>query len=94
MATLKHYHTYKKVRQGSNQFRCQHPECSHLTVKDLIEGKKAICNGCAKEFILDNEALKRIYPKCSDCIDLGRKIAPRIEEDIVEEIILDLKVGS
>ena len=94
MAILQHYHTYKRVRQGSNQFRCIHPECSHLTVKDLLEGKKALCNGCAEEFILDNEALKRIYPKCLSCINLGKKKSDKIEAKIIEEIMNDLKVDS
>lgn len=64
----KHIHTYKQVRAGSNQFKCIHPECTHLNTKELIKGKIALCNGCTSEFILTAESLRRVYPKCSKCI--------------------------
>jgi len=82
----KHLHTYKQVRAGSNQFKCIHPECTHLSTKDLIKGNLALCNGCANEFILTGEALRRVYPKCSNCIKGSKNSIETIEEEIQKKI--------
>lgn len=91
--TLKHCHTYKKVSQSSNQFRCLHPDCSHLIHVDLLEGKRAICNGCARDFILTKQSLKRIYPKCSECINSGKTTNVQIDSKLSEELLKDFGVS-
>jgi len=82
----KHLHMYKQVRSGSSQFKCIDPECTHLSTKSLIKGNLAICNGCAKEFVLTTEALRRVYPKCNNCIKGNTDSIESIEEEIQKNV--------
>ena len=77
MAAKKHLHTYERRRRSKTTYRCIDPECTHLAQKWLIEGKKAICRFCGREFILDREALRRKNPRCLSCSDTKQARAVR-----------------
>ena len=93
----RHLHTYRQVKSGSNQYKCQHPDCTHLSTRALIKGNRAICNGCTEEFILTSESLRRALPKCNSCIKSLVKTkkedeitASAIDESAMENLVKDL----
>jgi len=77
MAARKHLHTYERKARSKTTYRCIDPECTHVAQKWLIEGKKAICRFCGRDFILDREALRRKNPRCVWCSDTNQAKAVR-----------------
>jgi len=51
-----------------------------------LDGKKSICWGCDREFVLDIDALQEDYPKCEDC-----RNAPFTNAELDEMLILQIK---
>jgi len=70
-----------------NQFMCVDPDCSHTQSRNLLIGKRAQCNACGSEFVLDYYALTRKVPKCFICRrekrSKGRLIDPSVIKDIL-----------
>lgn len=68
----KHLHTYERVKGSTTRYRCIHPDCTHFTLKSLLKGVRAVCNGCLESFIMSGESLRRVRPKCQNCIRSGK----------------------
>lgn len=80
MAVKDHLHIYEKVgNKDSTQFRCNDPDCSHLSQYALIEGKRAICGRCYNNFILTKKSLKWKVPHCDRCTR-GKKGIEEVEK--------------
>lgn len=73
MPAKKHIHTYERSKQNQNYYRCIDPDCTHREHKDNILGKRAACRFCKKQFILDQEALRRKDARCPACRRAGRR---------------------
>lgn len=74
--TPKHVHRYEKTVLGKNGytvFRCNLPACSHYVHEKLVAGKRALCNRCGGEMIMDTRAMKLTKPHCSECIQVRKK---------------------
>jgi len=82
MPALKHVHTFERIKGKPDQYRCVHPDCSHINSKELMLGKRAKCI-CGQEFYLDRYQLKLKNPHCNDC---SRSTAVRVDSNISDVI--------
>lgn len=86
---MKHLHTYQRLKSNKKRYKCIHPDCNHISFKELILGKRASCNGCLNAFILDKSSLRLASPKCENCRK-ARKIkdtVPLISQQGLENIL-------
>jgi len=90
MPVLDHLHTYERIKDRPEYFKCIHPLCYHFIHKDLLELKKAMCR-CGDSFILNREELKKKSPKCSNCIKTrNRKSNSSLRTEEIAGVIEDL----
>jgi hypothetical protein len=66
-----HLHKYERVTLGKSYvvYRCQLPGCAHYIRKELVKGKKCICNRCLQPMILDSFAMQFVKPHCRACTE-------------------------
>jgi hypothetical protein len=76
MPSIKHTHTYVKYKNRPGYFRCNDMKCTHFIDQERILGKLSKCNFCGNEFILTEEDLRRVRPRCLNCSNT--KIAKRL----------------
>lgn len=94
MAVKQHLHTYQRVgRNGSKRYRCTDPHCTHVSYKDLLEGKAASCPECGREFILDSYCFKLKVPKCPECSNEKRRKEEYREKEQFKETV-DKVIGD
>jgi hypothetical protein len=63
----RHYHTYQRMKTKSGRkdvYRCLHPECSHYSNKEMIDGKTARCFFCHALYQLSPKSLRLKTPHC------------------------------
>lgn len=67
--TTAHVHKLKKhkYKTGNTVFFCTLPDCHFKIDAPLALGKRALCNICSGEFIMNEYALKLIKPHCEKC---------------------------
>ena len=69
MPSLKHLYTYER-KKDKLYYRCVHPDCTHFTKREDLEGKRALCK-CGEEYIITNKRPQRHFqlaiPKCENC---------------------------
>lgn len=66
----KHVHRLKKhkyVKTGNVIFFCTLPDCHFKIEAALSLGKRALCNICGEEFIMNEYTVKLTTPHCSNC---------------------------
>jgi len=90
---MKHYHTYERMKDRREYYRCIHPDCSHYIKKTLLHGKRAACL-CGDTFILTHAQLRLRKPHCPNCPtrkDLKtrhvRKAKDKVTLQVIEEIL-------
>lgn len=72
--------TYKTT--GSHVFFCTLPDCYFKTEPELLLGKRAICNRCGHEFIMNQYSITLVKPHCDDCtIKRGNHYEKRANAD-------------
>lgn len=92
MPNKNHVHTYALYKKRSGKavadkvFKCMHPECTHYAEYERVVGKKSCCNNCGAEFILDWEALQRVYPRCLNCTNSKKGRAAQTAEQIMKAL--------
>lgn len=88
MPSLKHSHTYKRRDSNHGYYFCIHPKCSHVSPKDVLEGKLATCPECFKEFKIVKKDLtrKKVYLRCEDC-KKGCERKEKIQEVNLEDMM-------
>lgn len=96
----KHIHTYQRISDRPDYYRCIHPTCTSFTRKSLLIGKLGLCPNCQNEFVLDREKLKRVKPLCDNCCNTKtakekRRIAniPELAE-VLANVQLDEPKGN
>lgn len=64
-----HIHKLKRHRypSGNAVFFCILPDCQFKIDVPLALGKRAICNICGEEFIMNEYTIKLAKPHCQDC---------------------------
>lgn len=70
MAKLQsHLHKLRrhKYSSGNAVFFCISPDCHYRIDVGLALGKRAACNICGNEFIMNEYTIKLAKPHCSDC---------------------------
>ena len=67
MPSQDHIHTYQRISDRPDYYRCIHPTCTSFTKKSLLVGKLGLCPNCQAEFVLSREKLKRVRPLCDNC---------------------------
>lgn len=82
MPSLKHLHTFERVKIKKDVYRCIHPDCSHYTKKDYLRGKRAKCI-CGNDFIVTAKALRLKHPHCDAC----SKILKTSKIEIIEQVL-------
>lgn len=84
MRSIDHIHKYRRRKYNKLYYYCIHPECSHTIHRDLLLGKRAICNRCEEPFIINSTSLQRVKPWCcnKDCPNLTG------ETDLIESLVL------
>lgn len=65
----KHVHKLKKHKYptGNTIFFCVLPDCHFKIDSALALGKRALCNICGNEFIMNEYSLKLVKPHCNNC---------------------------
>lgn len=83
MSSMKHPHTYERIKGTKDRYRCIHPDCSHWIFKHMMRGKRATCV-CGNTFILTADSLLLKNPHCENC----HRNAPakRQREDVLEQM--------
>ena len=84
----RHLHTYERIRDRPDYYRCIDPHCRHYIHKSLLLGKAAHCKYCGEEYTLTKYSLKLKVPHCDNCTTLGfgvRKPKPKAQS-IAEQI--------
>lgn len=87
MPALNHIHEYVRSRSNKNIYRCNHPQCSHFTSRELAEGKLALCTQCKNEFILTWDQLKNRAPRCLNCSKSKKAQSHRASKSFVDDIV-------
>lgn len=68
------------------------PDCSSIFRLDLVRGKKTICWGCGKEFIITAFPSDiQVRPRCKECkLDKGFRRNKAIEEklEVIEHVTI------
>lgn len=69
MPKKSHPHRLKKHKYptGNTIFFCTLPDCHFKIEAALALGKRAICNICGDEFIMNEYSLKLVKPHCPNC---------------------------
>ena len=82
MPSLKHTHQYIRFHSRPKYMRCAHPECTHFILRELTVGKKSVCNGCGKEFILEWRNLRLAKPlgPCCSMLKVDKDARERTEK--------------
>lgn len=66
-----HIHKYIRVKLGLRkrviEYKCNLPGCRHHLPKELVVGRKSLCNYCGKEFFMDKSSIRLAKPHCG-CI--------------------------
>lgn len=64
-------HTHKlrrhKYPSGNAVFFCTLPDCHYKIDAQLVIGKRALCNICGDEFIMNEYTIKLKSPHCDGC---------------------------
>jgi len=84
MPSLRHTHTYERMKSRKDYFRCINPDCTHFMHKEMMKGKRAICP-CGNEYFLNAETLKLFRPHCAYCGKGARR--PKITDNMLLSII-------
>ena len=89
MPRKNHTHKYILRPTGSQPvWACALPDCNHYMpphLNSLIEGRSSICWECEDKFILDDNAMKELRPRCFNCRSEVSKIIPM--ESLSEPVI-------
>ena len=81
-----HTHTYIRVRGRKELYMCNDPDCKNpATKREFLEGKRANCGICGRDFILTREQLRNKTPRCIDC----RRVRPKKEDTQTMENLLN-----
>jgi ssDNA-binding Zn-finger/Zn-ribbon topoisomerase 1 len=89
MTRPKHTHRYQRVEWGKNGtlvWRCTLPNCHHYLHREMILNQASICHECGNEFILTLEKLRRVKPRCDDCVD-GKKDGTKEIDDMLDDLM-------
>lgn len=90
----RHTHKYIRIRVGRNKtyvWRCALPGCVHkIRDKELMYGRKSICNICGDEYILTKELVNdKAKLHCSSCTNSTKqKMKNALAEKLFGEIEL------
>lgn len=93
MPSIKHFHTYERMKGNKDVFRCIHSECSHIQRKEMLLGKKATCPICESKFLLTAQDLHQKAarrPRCIMCSGSKKAQDFRKRKDEIEKSILDM----
>lgn len=99
-----HVHKLKKHRysSGNSVFFCILPDCHYKIDVPLSLGKRALCNICDAEFIMNEYTIKLAKPHCPNCGKVKvrdadgatryvKKAANKILTDIADNTTDDLR---
>lgn len=72
MPVKDHTHSYVKVKGKlfgrDGYYRCADPICSHVQMKELLQGKLSLCPDCKENtFSLTAKDLRKVKPVCLGC---------------------------
>src|SRR5215203_1845718 len=69
MKKVTHVHKLRrhKYPTGTFVYFCALPDCHYKIEVPLALGKRAICNICGNEFIMNEYSIKLSKPHCADC---------------------------
>lgn len=93
-----HIHSYERIRgkTGSNtRYRCIDPDCTHVTLMNLLPGKRAICSIChLNEILITPEDLRRKHFRCLDCSNTKAAAETREKKAKVASILNNVFVDQ
>lgn len=75
-------HTWVRMKGKKDLFRCSAPDCKQFKNIAWLEGKRAKCPLCSKDFILTSEQLRNKTPRCQNCkrVSIKSETDKRLEE--------------
>ena len=64
-----HIHRLKlhEYKSGTKVFFCTLPDCHFKIDRHLALGKRALCNLCGEEFLMNEFTIKLVKPHCPNC---------------------------
>lgn len=81
-----HIHKYIRVKLGVRkvliEYKCALPGCRHHLAKDLVVGRRSLCNYCGKEFYMDKGSIRLAKPHCG-CISKRDVTTEKTIEDFL-----------
>ena len=92
---MDHIHIYERVgsaKQPNPRYRCIHPDCTHYQIKDMIRGKRAMCE-CGTTFILTWDQLRLRRPRCAKCCT-GKRHDEYMRKAKSHNVIKDIMKGN
>ena len=90
MPSLNHVHTYERIPNRPDYYRCKHADCTGIFERILLFGKRARCE-CGRDFILTPYSLRRKNPHCDYCYDATKATKGRSKKiQEMPDLIKDL----
>lgn len=82
----KHLHTYERVKERKNYYRCIHPDCTHYQHRTFLRNKRARCWVCNEPFVITSHTLQLAKLRCGNCRhNRSSKLAPTVQS-IVDKL--------
>lgn len=94
MPSKKHYHIYERIgsyKKPNTQYRCIDPDCTHWNYKDMLRGKRAMCE-CGTTYLLTWDQLRLRRPRCAKC-STGKRHEEYMKKQKGTNIIKDIMGG-
>jgi len=95
-----HIHEFNRipfyVKHGINfrrewRWKCQNPDCNAIWKRFQVKDKRSVCSVCHENtLILDNDALKRAKPRCTNCSMTRESIEKREAKRTVQGFVSQL----
>jgi hypothetical protein len=85
-----HVHTWAARGAGTAKVNreswvCMDPDCTTLTARELLIGKRSLCNLCREPMILSTVDLKRARPRCFACSKTDKAVqAQKVRNRLLE----------
>lgn len=69
MSKVKHAHRLRRMtyKNGTEMYICTLPDCSFKDQTEALLGKRAMCNLCGDEFIMNAYQIRLKSPHCTNC---------------------------
>jgi len=87
-------HELERSKANKKVYRCLDPDCNFYLRRERLIGKRAICHGCKRPFILSNVQLHNKHPVCEFCSKSHKKDETKVAQDLATQILNEIEQKS